>query len=341
MQKKGIVKKHFLPLKKSKGAALEERVSNGIRLATCETNPERSIGIILEVLGKELGGDRAYIFEKNPSGGDDNTYEWTAEGAVPQKNGLQDLPARVCEKWYRAFGEGKCVVFDEIEDMLPSGALQYQYLKKQDIHSIAVVPLYNDERVIGFYGIDNPPAGDMEPLVDVLRSVAYFIESMIKRRDITNRLREIGLRDRLTNLGNRYALDEFVSDIENARGLGVVFCDITGLKRTNDTMGHKAGDELIQRAAESLRLTFGERGLFRFGGDELLAICADIDEEVLKGRVERLRKLSADNSVNLAVGVVWENGFRGDIQELLNKAEKLMYKEKDEYYRTTGIDRRR
>ncbi len=114
-----------------------------------------------------------------------------------------------------------------------------------------------------------------------------------------------------------------------------MYCDITGLKRTNDTMGHKAGDELICRASESLKSAFGEYGLIRLGGDELLAVCADIDEDTL------LRKNSVENSVNLAIGAVWNNNYRNDLQGLIDEAETLMYKEKDNYYQKAGIDRRR
>lgn len=136
-------------------------------------------------------------------------------------------------------------------------------------------------------------------------------------------------------------MEEYVSNIGSDAGLGIVYCDITGLKRMNDTMGHKMGDELIRHAAESLKSAFGEYGLFRIGGDELLAICVDIDEETLQNRVELLRKKAVENSVNLAIGSAWEKMFDKDLQKTMSKAEKLMYQEKNEYYRKAGIDRRR
>lgn len=320
---------------------LEKRVNDGIKHAICEPDPDKSLDIILEFLGKTLNGERAYIFEKNPSGGDDNTYEWTADGVTPEKDNLQNVPPEVCENWYRYFSEDKNIMFDDIEKMRPYDPLQYENLKSQNIRSIVVVPLYNDNKVTGFYGIDNPPKHSLDQTLNMLQIVGYFISSMIKRRDMMNRLREISLYDYLTKLGNRYAMNKYISGISSNNSLGIVYCDITRLKMTNDTMGHEMGDDLICSAADCLKASFGEYGLFRIGGDELLAVCADIDEDTLKSRIKLLREKAAENSVNIAIGSAWKENCENDMQKLISEAEKLMYKEKSEYYRTSGIDRRK
>lgn len=320
---------------------LESIVSGGIKKAVTETDPERSIAIILEFLGKTLNGERAYIFEKNRKGGDDNTYEWVAAGVSPEKDNLQNLPPEVCANWYSYFRRNKNIIFDDIEKMKEDDPLQYDNLKRQNIKSIVVVPLYGDDKVIGFYGIDNPPEQDLMYTLDMLQIVGYFISSLLKKRDYINQIREMSLHDQLTKLGNRYAMDEYICNIEDSRQLGIVYCDITGLKRTNDTMGHKKGDELICRACSCLRKAFGEYGLFRIGGDELLAICVDIDENTLKERVELLRRVVAENSVVLAIGSAWNESFHDSLQKTMDEAERLMYDEKSRYYQRVGIDRRR
>lgn len=320
---------------------LESIVSEGIKQAICEPDPNKSIGIILEFLGKILKGERAYIFEKNLFGRDDNTYEWVAAGVTPEKDNLQNLPPEICENWYRCFSGNRNILFDDIEKMRQTDPLQYENLKRQNIHSIVVVPLYGNNEVIGFYGIDNPPKQDLNYALDMLQIVGYFISSILKKRDYINQIREMSLHDQLTKLGNRYAMDEYSSNIESSKSIGVVYCDITGLKRTNDTLGHKKGDELICRACESLKSSLGEYGLFRIGGDELLAICVDIDEDTLKKRIALLREKTAENSVVLAIGAAWEGNFQNNLQKIMDEAERLMYQEKSEYYRTIGIDRRR
>ena len=53
---------------------------------------DQSLEVLLEHLGKALNGERTYIFEQNESGGDDNTYEWVADGVEPEKESLQNVP---------------------------------------------------------------------------------------------------------------------------------------------------------------------------------------------------------------------------------------------------------
>lgn len=53
----------------------ETLANEGIRLAMKAESPDKSLDVILEFLGQALHAERTYIFEKNESGGDDNTYE--------------------------------------------------------------------------------------------------------------------------------------------------------------------------------------------------------------------------------------------------------------------------
>ncbi len=95
------------------------------------------------------------------------------------------------------------------------------------------------------------------------------------------------------------------------------------------------------RAAESLRRVFGDYGVFRIGGDELLALCSGIEQTELEERVERLRADMKENSVEIAIGVVWKPDGTAGIDTLLKESEQQMYEEKTAYYRATGICRRR
>ena len=82
---------------------LEAVINEGLRVALLEETPDQSLEVLLEHLGKALNGERTYIFEQNESGGDDNTYEWTADGVEPEKESLQNVPSEVCASWYRNF----------------------------------------------------------------------------------------------------------------------------------------------------------------------------------------------------------------------------------------------
>lgn len=319
---------------------MESFVNEALKDALSVESPDETIRIILEYLGKVLNGERTYIFEKNRYGRDDNTYEWTALGVIPEIDNLQNLPPEICENWYHIFEEGKYVQISDIEEMRLSDPLQYENLKRQNIHSIVAMPIYDAGKTIAFYGVDNPPAFSLEYTSDMLQIMGSFLKSCIRRRNLMRRLEDLSYKDALTQLGNRFAMDKYVRQITPEQSIGVVYCDVTGLKGVNDTMGHKAGDDLILRASACLAQVFADYGVFRIGGDELLVLCAQIDQDTLAERIRQLECLTAEKDVNIAVGVIWQDRADTHLDELLQEAEKRMYEDKAEYYKKTGIERR-
>ena len=167
---------------------LEVIINEGLRTALLEETPDQSLEVLLEHLGKALNGERTYIFERNESGGDDNTYEWVAEGITPEKENLQNVPPEVCAIWYRSFKIGKHIVIKNLEETKEEDPLMYETLKPQNIDSLVVVPLYDDGKPIGFYGVDNPPARSLEYASNMLQTAAYFIVSSLKRRNLVREL---------------------------------------------------------------------------------------------------------------------------------------------------------
>lgn len=322
-------------------SALEAMISEGLRMASRAHTPDQSLEIVLEYLGKALHGERTYIFEKNKDGGDDNTYEWAANGVTPQIDNLQNVPEAVCANWYRNFEEKKHIIIENLEDIRETDPLQYENLKRQDIHSMVVVPLYEDKRVIGFYGVDNPVGNSMGYMSDMLQIMAYYILSLLKMRNLMRELERMSYCDQLTKFGNRYAMEDYTEQVEEDEKLGIVYCDVTGLKRVNDNEGHKAGDRYIVRACDCLRRAYSPHGMFRIGGDELLILCRGIEESDLEERTASLKEYLKESSVVMAVGKVWAENSREGINPMINRAEKLMYEDKAAYYRQSGIDRRK
>ena len=319
---------------------LEARINEGFRIALQQETPSQTLEVLLAYMGKALGCERTYIFERNARGCDDNTYEWVANGVTPEKDNLQNLPAEVCANWYGNFRIGRHIVIKKLEDIRESDPLQYENLKRQNIRSLVVVPLYNEGEVIGFYGIDNPPEKLLDYVSDMLQIMAHFIVSSLKQRNLIQKLKEMSYCDQLTQIGNRHAMSEYIANLQNGQSLGILYCDVTGLKQTNDQKGHEAGDKLLIDACDCLKKSFGEYGLFRVGGDELLAICAGIGEEPLWQGVEQLKKNLRNKSVHMAVGSIWEKDSFNGINRLIAEAEKKMYRDKAAYYQKYGVDRR-
>lgn len=167
---------------------LEAIINEGLRAALLEETPDQSLGVLLEYLGKALNGERTYIFEQNEAGFDDNTYEWVADGVEPEKENLQNVPPEVCEDWYRNFRVGKHIIIKDLENIRETDPLLYGKLERQGIHSLVVVPLYDGKRILGFYGVDNPPAKSLEYASNMLQTAAHFIVSSLKRRNLFREL---------------------------------------------------------------------------------------------------------------------------------------------------------
>ena len=320
---------------------IEAMSNEALRIALQAPTPDMSLQVVLEYIGKALKGERTYIFEQNEHGGDDNTYEWTAVGVEPQKDTLQNVSADVCAEWYRNFAENRYIMIADLEDIKESDPLQYENLRRQDIHSLVVVPLYDNKQAIGFYGIDNPPEKVLRYASNILHILGHFIISCIRRRNLMKELEVMSYNDQLTGLGNRYALNKYMSTVDSSRSIGIVYCDVTGLKKVNDTEGHEMGDRLLKDACECLRRVFSDCGLFRIGGDEFLAAVNGVTREELNERVRLLKNDMKEHNVNMAVGEVWTDKPPENPDVLLTEAEKLMYQDKADYYKRTGIDRRK
>lgn len=146
--------------------------------------------------------------------------------------------------------------------------------------------------------------------------------------------------DPLTGLGNRFAMDDYMKRIFSEKSVGVVYCDITGLKTVNDNQGHVAGDRLILSASECLREVFGDIGIFRIGGDEMLVIAAGIKEEEFTAKIRYLRSAMKRYKVVIAVGEVWTPRATADIDQFLVESESRMYEDKAQYYKDKALQRR-
>ncbi|MBO6000506.1 MAG: GGDEF domain-containing protein, partial [Spirochaetales bacterium] len=91
--------------------------------------------------------------------------------------------------------------------------------------------------------------------------------------------------DILTGLGNRRALEMYITELANSHQpsirVGCIVCDLNDLKITNDRYGHAAGDKLIKDFAQCLKECFENRGIpFRTGGDEFYVLFSDVEVDM-------------------------------------------------------------
>ena len=310
----------------------EALVNEGLRLALSADSPDQSIHILLEYLGKTLQSERVYIFEENTDGCFDNTYEWCAGGVIPQKDNLQQVPYDAVNLWFKTFRQNQNVLIKDVELTKESDPLAYEYLKPQGITSLVVSPLVTNKKIIGFYGVDNPPANFLGHISTMFQVVGHFMVSLLKRRELVKRLENLSYYDQLTGAKNRHAMDEYIEHVSANKSIGVLYGDVMGLKKLNDTKGHSAGDTLLINAFISLAQHFSDYSIFRIGGDEFLVLCSGITEDDLFARTAALRNTLEQNLVGMALGCIWEPHCDDHLPKLIAKADDLMYQEKRARY---------
>ncbi|MDE5933762.1 MAG: sensor domain-containing diguanylate cyclase, partial [Lachnospiraceae bacterium] len=288
--------------------------------------------VLMEYIGQYFESERAYIFEELENGICRNTYEWCADGVTPQKENLQNVPVEVVSLWYKRFLNGKSVIVSNVESIREKDPDVYEYLKPQKIRSLVVSPLISENKIIGFYGVDNPPEKFLYHITYMLQIMGYFLVSVLRHRNLVRQLEELCFLDQLTGIGNRHAMDDAAAKVMPEKSIGILYCDVMGLKKENDSMGHSAGDALLVRASECLRRGFGEYSLFRVGGDEFLVLCEGISREELQERVESVKADMHRSSAPMALGFVWHGGGKENMDKLIAEADRRMYADKMEWY---------
>lgn len=163
----------------------------------------------------------------------------------------------------------------------------------------------------------------------------------IARRDhVEHEIRALSLTDVMTGLRNRRGFfieaEQAYKVAQRKRAVSaVIFADIDGLKRVNDTLGHEAGDQLICDAANILRASFRNADVVaRLGGDEFAAFT--LDDEKPETVVERIeRNVYAFNlmegrtyQLSLSIGIVQCDPAAGTLDDYISAADSQMYAHK-------------
>ena len=283
----------------------EALINEGLRCALAEETPEQSINTLLQYLGQMFHSDRVYIFEKNKHGNFDNTFEWCTCGVSPQINMLHNIPPEALGTWPSTFQKGESVIIRNLDDIMSYDPVVYESLRPQNIKRLVTSPISRNQDIIAFYGIDNPPLDRMDHIAFMLQLFGHFIDSMLRRRNLVEKLENLSYYDQLTGAKNRHALNKQLASLTKGQSLGILYGDVMGLKQINDTLGHQAGDKALLYACEKLKSHFPEECVYRIGGDEFLVLIPGITENLFQSMIRSILADMAEGSVHLALGSVW------------------------------------
>jgi len=168
--------------------------------------------------------------------------------------------------------------------------------------------------------------------------IFVIIRNITARQIMEDQLRYLSMHDSMTGLYNRtYFKSEFGRlEMQPLRPIGLIVCDVDGLKLVNDTLGHEAGDTLLIKAASTIRDSLRHSDFVsRIGGDEFAVILYDCTKQGLESVVNRIKKsineLNSKDSViplSISMGSAIRNNSSKTMEEVFKEADDNMYKEK-------------
>ena len=128
---------------------------------------------LLQAIGNYTGADRVYVFDWETDQKDSlsNTFEWCADGVIPEIDNLQAIPVSLMPSWMKRFENKETIVIHDLEATKCSEPEEYELLKTQEICSLIAVPIYANHQMNGFIGVDNPDLSQNEISITLLSDV--------------------------------------------------------------------------------------------------------------------------------------------------------------------------
>ena len=191
-------------------------------------------------------------------------------------------------------------------------------------------------------------AQSVTPLLDTDNQVTHYIaiqEDITEKKAIEKHMEFVATHDILTGLANRSLLTDHINiSLSQAKRhheqIALLFLDLDRFKLINDTLGHEAGDELLQQVGE--RLNTNVRGgdlVARLGGDEFVIVLnyissekelCSIAEKIISLFIKPFSISGQQNYITTSMGICLYPLDGTDTQTLIKKADTAMYYAKDQ-----------
>ncbi|MDN4494733.1 GGDEF domain-containing protein [Ureibacillus aquaedulcis] len=169
---------------------------------------------------------------------------------------------------------------------------------------------------------------------------AFLLTFIYRVKDANAKLQDLAYLDPLTGAANRLFLKKRFDVLKESKVLSIalLFLDMNGFKKINDTYGHEVGDQLLEVIVRRMNGVLRESDLLcRLGGDEFVILLSDIDDAILKNLSERIQSTLAQPitlnnqilQVSASIGWFYETETaQADLEAMIKEADTAMYKEK-------------
>lgn len=310
-------------------------ITNCVRMLYAVDNLDQTINAVLTQIGEFLVSDRAYVFEIKDELMN-NTHEWTAPGISPQLEKLQQLDLSLISDWLPFFEKNDCIIIDDVEQLQKTNPAAYATLHAQEITSLIAAPIFLDNKLAGYIGIDNYDSEKIKNSSYLLLSMSIFLSYAIRHRNHVDMLHRLSYHDLLTNALNRNAFMDVLSQFRPGQyaSAGIIYIDINGMKEINDFYGHHQGDKILITTVAKVFNLFKPDELFRIGGDEFVIITYDLTETDFYEKFNLLRNIFCKKTnlpFSIATGSCWVKS-PSYLNSLLQQADSAMYTDKKKFY---------
>jgi diguanylate cyclase (GGDEF)-like protein len=230
--------------------------------------------------------------------------------------------------------------------IVPDVRAEPRYIGVDDkVRSELAFPLISRGRVVGVLNAESQQTDAFSDAdVALMSAVGSQLASSLEVAQLHDSLKREASHDPLTRLNNRRLfLERIQQEVTRAGASGesfsIVFLDVDGLKRINDTYGHLAGDALLREVSSALTdAVRGEDVVARYGGDEFVVllpatgaaaaavVCQRISDGIARHRFMAGRDLLQIPGVSLGMATFPQNGATAE--ELLEAADATLYRQK-------------
>ena len=315
----------------------EELINECFLKVRAVTDMDEALSFMLHYLGTHISCNAVMIYESRERKWLLNTYSWSRTEKAPEKKLLELSVAEPVTKWYETFFQNEPLLLTDMEKLCRDMPALSKVLSPEQVRRMILIPLLAKAEVVGFVRIDDPPEKQMSAVAEMCKILSHFIVSLIQQRDLIRNLEQISFRDQMTGAMNRYALNSYLARAHLERDMGLIYCDLIGLKRVNDRFGHASGDRTIIQAYQVLGGMFPEDQIFRMGGDEFLVVREGVGREKFQESVEQLKAAAVSSRCWLSIGSAWCQAGGKSFNDLMNEADENMYENKRTYYRLCGL----